>query len=64
MNHQTTITEDTHRVGYGPSGHGSWTVRCSCGWIITATHGGRNGAESEAWSHRSRAIEQERTNQR
>lgn len=51
--HETTITDETARRGYGPLGHGVWSVVCSCGWYARVDGGGRNRAEIVASDHRS-----------
>ena len=46
MKHKTTITDITRTHGYGPRGHGTWKVTCTCGWEAVSTQGGRNRAEA------------------
>jgi hypothetical protein len=51
--HKTTVTDITGDYGYGMYGHGTWRVRCYCGWSAVCQRGGKNAAEAEAWAHRA-----------
>lgn len=54
--HRTTVTDITSNYGYGLYGHGTWRIRCYCGWTEVCQYGGRNAAEATATEHRMRHV--------
>ncbi len=57
MKHEIILRDVTTTQGYGPYGHGTWLVSCSCGWQAYSTRGGRNGAEyTVGFEHRQAAY--------
>ena len=58
--HQTTVTDATDRRGYGPMGHGTWDITCSCGWVTSTNTGGKGAADLRAEDHVSHRRGQHR----
>ena len=48
--HATSIA-DVSSSGYGPLGHGRWSITCVCGWRTTTDTGGRNAAAIASSDH-------------
>jgi hypothetical protein len=57
VKHETTVRDVTATRGYGPYGHGTYLVTCTCGWYQYSYLRGRNGAEYVvAYEHRMSKV--------
>lgn len=57
MKHEIIVRDVTGVRGYGPYGHGTWLVACSCGWQEYSAYRGRNHAEYVVgFEHRQQAL--------
>lgn len=56
--HTVKVIDASYIVGYGPNGHGTWKVLCSCGWTKYTSYGGKNYADMVARDHTGHSLGQ------